>query len=145
MTNMQATESKSHSVSMHNCHWLRSMTYMQPTESKSHSVFMHICHWLWSMTNMQATESKSHSVLHICHWLWSMTNMHGRVCRHRSKQCPLGIWSMTNMHTQCCIFVIDFGQWQICRLLSLNHTQWSMTFMHMINDKNADTCTIPSA
>jgi len=32
-----------------------------------------------------------------------------------------------------------FGQWHECRLLSLDHTQWSMTRMLLVNDTNADT------
>ena len=38
--------------------------------------------------------------------------------------------SMTPMH---------FGQWHKCIWLSVNHTQWSMTRMHLVNDTNAET------
>ena len=113
---------------------------------------------IWSMTRMHSTEFKSHSVVndtnafgqwHECsqlslyHTPWSMTNMHSRVCRHMSYECLLGIWSMTNMQTvesESHSLVNDtnaFGQWHECILLSLNHTQWSMTRMHLVNDTNA--------
>ena len=31
----------------------------------------------------------------------------------------------------------NVSQWQLCRFLSENHTQWSMTIMHLVNDTNA--------
>ena len=110
MTNMQATEFKSHSV-LHICHWLWSLTNMHNRVSRDRSKQCLL--GIWSMTNMQATGFKSNTVtMHICHWLWSMTNMH----------------SLSLNHTQCpCTFVIDYGQWHICRLLSLNHTHFVNT------------------
>ena len=120
MTNMQV------------CHWLWSMTNMQFKESNSYSVFMHICHWLWSMTNMQVKESNSLSVFYAYLSLIMVTDKYA------------GYWVQITLIVQS-IFVIDCGQWQICRLLSLNHTQcpwhichwlWSMINMQVIESKS---------
>ena len=54
-------------------------------------------------------------------------------------------WSMTQVEpTKCKSHTVvndtnAFGQWHKCRLLSLDHTQRSMTRMLLVNDTNADT------
>ena len=88
--------------------------------SLNHTQFSkHMCHWLWSMTNMQATESKSYSVFNA---YLSLTVVNDKYASH---------WVSIKLSYQC-IFVIDCGQWQICRPLSLNQTQCSMHICHWL-------------
>ena len=143
MTRMHIAECESNSV--HSCHWpvvndTNAFGQWQKVVSTHYSVkpFRD-----WSMTPMQFGQWHKCILLSLNHTQWSMTNMHSRVCRHMSYECLLGIWSMTNMQTvesESHSLVNDtnaFGQWHECILLSLNHTQWSMTRMHLVNDTNA--------
>ena len=62
MTNMLATELKSHSV----FNEYLSLTVVNDTYAETQAFLQFLIGW--SMTNMQATEFKSHSVaMHICH------------------------------------------------------------------------------
>ena len=129
MTNMQATESKSHSVvndiyafgqwqkcrHVHNPVPLgnRSMTNMHlvndkyaGTESKSHSVVNDI----YASGQWQKCRQLSLNII-----LWSMTFMRAHL-------------SLTGVNdTYACISVIDRGQWQSC--MHKCHWPWSMTKM----------------
>ena len=120
------------------------MTNMQVTESISIKVFIHICHWLWSMTNMQATESKSNSMFNA---YLSMTTVNDTNALRLFIICTR-LRAVNDKYA--------FSQWQICRLLSLNHTkflciyvidygQWQKSFetfiictrLRPVNDKYA--------
>ena len=131
------------------------MTFMQGAGCKSHSVVNDTYAFdQWqkcrdahnpvflgnrSMTNMHlvndkyaGTESKSHSVVNDIY-----ASGQWQKCRQLSLNIIL--WSMTFMRAHlsltgvndkyACIFVIDHGQWQIWRLLSLNWTHCSCIFV----------------
>ena len=121
------------------------MTRMQVTESKLHSAVndtnafgqWHECrllsvdHTQWSMTRMHLVNDTNASdwvcITLIGQWhkfiLVNDTNAETQAFLYLLRG-----WSMTPMH---------FGQWHKCIWLSVNHTQWSMTRMHLVNDTNA--------
>ena len=107
------------------------MTNMQDTEFKSHSVLMHICHRLWSMTNVHLlclnhTQFQCTFVIDCGQWQKCFDTFYDL---HPLKS---GQWQICRIvslnHTQFqCTFVIDCGQWQIC--MHICHWLRSMTIM----------------